>query len=181
MLLPKAQACGRSLGPNPLGSRSRQPCLCAFAFAPGDQHPNVRRKLVQGLAACAAGPGRGPPCRNGNGRKLPFSFADRLKQGRALGAVGQAKGSVFNVAALIDPAIGAQQRRAHRIAGIGGIAPLHGGTCQRQQSFVADLRCFLPAHTHGAENFFFHGAHLLFLILHHVVIAHQVAQPCTSK
>ena len=44
-----------------------------------------------------------------NGRKNPVAIVDRLEKGRALGAVRCPLGAVFNIAAAIDRAVGAQQ------------------------------------------------------------------------
>ena len=47
------------LGPEAVGEQGRQSGFVHLALAPGDQHPQPRRELVERLAACAAGVGRG--------------------------------------------------------------------------------------------------------------------------
>ena len=57
---------------------------------------------------------------DGNGGKIPAAVGDGLEEGGTLGADRRGKGCVFDVAALIDGAVGTQQGRAHGKAGVGG-------------------------------------------------------------
>ena len=82
-----------------MGQQSGQGGFIHVAFAPGDQHAQLGRKFVKGLAANAAGIGGRAVGGDGDGRKLPHAFAYGLKQGGALGTGAGAKGSVFYVAA----------------------------------------------------------------------------------
>ena len=61
-----------------------------------------------------------------NGGEIPVAVVDGFENGGALGAVGGAKGGVFNVAALVNCAVGTQKRSADLVAGVGGIGPEHG-------------------------------------------------------
>ena len=63
---------------------------------------------------------------DGDGGKRPFPVVNGLKKGGALGAVGSAIGAVFDIAAAVDLPVGAQQRRADLIAGIGSVGVAHG-------------------------------------------------------
>ena len=45
-----------------------------------------------------------------DGNEIPVAVIDCLEEGSALGAVGGAVGSIFNVAALIHRAVGTEQR-----------------------------------------------------------------------
>ena len=63
---------------------------------------------------------------DGNGGKITVSIVDCLKKGGAFGAVCGAVGGIFDVAALVYGTVGAKQRRAHLVAGIGHISMLHG-------------------------------------------------------
>ena len=65
-----------------------------------------------------------------DGGKVPVPVVDGLEKGGAFGAVGRAVGGVFDVAALIDGAVGAQQRRADLEAGLGGVGMAHGLDCK---------------------------------------------------
>ena len=67
---------------------------------------------------------------DGDGSEIPVSIVDGFENGGALGAVGGAVGGVFNVAALVDGAIGAQQRRPNLVTRIGHIGMVHGLLCQ---------------------------------------------------
>ena len=60
-----------------------------------------------------------------DGYKVSVAVVDCLKKGSTLSTVGGAVGGIFNVAALIDRAVGAQQRRAYLVAGIGRIGLRH--------------------------------------------------------
>ena len=59
-----------------------------------------------------------------------MSVIHRLEERGALGAVGGAIGGIFDVAALVNGAVGAQQRRPDLVAGIGHIGVGHGLLCQ---------------------------------------------------
>ena len=48
-----------------------------------------------------------------NGYKIPVSIINRLKKSSPLSTVGRAIGGIFDVAALIDCPIGAQQRSTY--------------------------------------------------------------------
>ena len=83
------------------------------------------------LAADTAGGAKGGDlstfaAANGDGGKVPVAVVDGLEKGGALGAVGGAVGGIFDIAALIDRAVGAQQRRAYIEAGIRGVGLPHG-------------------------------------------------------
>ena len=91
---------------------------------PGDHHAQIRRKFIQALAARAAREGRGAASCDGNRRKLPGAFADRLEQRCALGAHGIAIGGVFHVAAGKYCSVAAQQSGTHREMGVGHIGSL---------------------------------------------------------
>ena len=64
-------------------------CL-KFPVPPGNQDPQIRGKLIEHLAAGAAGPAVvRSPAGDGDGHPvLPVSLADRFQQGGALGAEG---------------------------------------------------------------------------------------------
>ena len=72
---------------------------------------------------------------HGDGGKVPVSVVDRLEEGGALGADRGAVGRVFDVAALIHRPVGAQQRRAHLIAGVGDVGMGHGLSGKLTQFF----------------------------------------------
>ena len=63
---------------------------------------------------------------DGDGSEIPVAVIYCLENGSALSADRGAVGAVFDVAALIHSAVGAQQRRAHLIAGIGAVGMGHG-------------------------------------------------------
>ena len=72
---------------------------------------------------------------HGDGSKVPVAVVDRLEEGGALGADRGAVGRVFDVAALIHRPVGAQQRRAHLIAGVGDVGMGHGLSGKLTQFF----------------------------------------------
>ena len=65
-----------------------------------------------------------------DGNKIPVAVVHRLEERGALGAVGWAVGGVFDVAALVNGAVGAQQCRPDLVAGIGHIGVGHSLLCQ---------------------------------------------------
>ena len=71
----------------------------------------------------------------GDGGKIPLPFADSFEKGGTLGAVGGGKGGVFNVAALVHGAVGAEQSGAYLKAGVGTVGSCHGIFCQFDQFF----------------------------------------------
>ena len=94
-------------------------------------HKIIVAKFPHHLPAHAAGRERAGDhavlaAAHGNGHKIPVSIVDRLEKGCALGADSGGKGGVFNVAALVNRAVGAQQRRAHLVAGVRDIRMGHG-------------------------------------------------------
>ena len=146
------------------------------SIARDGQNPQLRRKFVQSLTAGAAGIGHTAVRCNGDGGELPRALADGLEQRRAFGAVGQPEGGILDVAAGKDPAVGAEQRRAHRIMAVGRVAVFQRPARQFQQFAVCDGSFRIPADPGHVQGLFFHFPHLLLLVFLHVVIAHQVEQ-----
>ena len=63
---------------------------------------------------------------DGDGGEIPMAVVDRLENGGALGAIGGAVGSIFDIAALIYGAVGAQKGCADLEAGVGCVGMGHG-------------------------------------------------------
>ena len=75
---------------------------------------------------------------------LRLAGGDHGEDGVALGAAGQPERGVFDVAAAVDPAVGAEDGRAHaeiRIGGVGFFARLPG----RSQQFISYIGHVRPA------------------------------------
>ena len=72
---------------------------------------------------------------DGDGGEIPVAVVHSLEEGGALGAVGGAVGRIFDVAALVDRAIGTEQGGADLVAGVGGIRVGHGLLGQSNQLF----------------------------------------------
>lgn len=64
--------------------------------------------------------------RDGDGGEIAVAFVDGAVEGGAIGAVGGAVGGVFDVAAFVDGAVGAEEGGAYVKAGVGGVGFLLG-------------------------------------------------------
>ena len=128
--------CGHVLpGGEPKGQQLRQ-CHGFIPFVVHQMNEKiVPAELPHDLTADPAG-WEGPgddailAAADGDGGKVPVPVIDGLEKGGALGAVGWTVGGVFDVAALIDGAVGAQQRRPNLVARIGHIGMAHGLDCK---------------------------------------------------
>ena len=105
-MFPGTEAVGKQLGEGQFFVASALPYqvndeIIAAEFPHDLAADTARGECAGDIAVLAAA--------DGDGGKVPLAVVDRLEDGGALGAVGGAVGRVFNVAALVDRAVAAQQ------------------------------------------------------------------------